>query len=184
MNPYFPSHENDSFAGVANASLLQALALRAPGGALAQAAAQAGMTQQGLYDASQLAAATRVEQKRGDDVMYGLDSFGQLPAGCVPGIVTTILVTPQKRHVPQRIIISENMANNFVVHDLRAGVEPILIVNGVISAAVFVQNSTTPPFRSVVMEVGNTFSINVENISGALARFTATVLGKYLPAGI
>ena len=131
-----------------------------------------------MHQASQLAGAAKVELARGDDVMYGLDSGA---ANVAAGATATITVTPQKRHIPQRITLSGNVANNFVITDIRSGVEPILITVGAISAAVFIQDSTVPPFRSVVMEVGMDFSITVTNVTGAAQRFTCTVLGKYLP---
>jgi hypothetical protein len=144
-------------------------------------AAEAGLAREGLYGQSRLSAAAKVELARGDDVMYGLDSGA---ANIAAGATATVTVTPQKRHVPQRIVMSANVANNFVVTDIRTGVEPILITVGAISAAIFIQDATTPPFRSVVSEVGMDFSITVTNITGANQRFTATVLGKHLPYGM
>ena len=110
--------------------------------------------------------------------MYGIDSTTTIAAGAT----ATLTVTPQKRHVPQRIVMSAVVAGNFVCTDIRAGVEPILATVGAISCAVFIQDATTPPFRAVVMEVGMDFSITVSNVTGAAERFTCTVIGKYLPS--
>lgn len=194
-NPYLATHELDSMGAAGqlgqlkmNPNLIAALAryqnggqtptLAAQSNVLGSLAAEVGVSKEGLYTASKLANAAKVELARGDDVMYGIDSGA---ANIAAAATATLTVTPQKRHIPQKIVLSANVANNFVVADIRAGVEPILITVGAISAAVFIQDSTIPPFRSVVMEVGMDFSITVTNVTGAAARFTATVLGKYLP---
>lgn len=172
-NPYFASHAYDSMGALAlNRAGVSA---RAP---MVDLGAEAGLSREGAYAASRLAGAAKVELARGDDLMYGIDSGA---ANIAANATATVTVTPQKRHIPQRIVMSTNMANNFLVNDIRSGVEPILATVGAISAAVFIQDASVPPFRSVIMEVGMDFSITVTNITGAAQRFTATVLGKYLP---
>lgn len=180
MNPYFSGHELDSMGQLTQAALAQRIGpMRQADAYAGSLAAAAGLTKEGLYQASKLAAAAKVEIARGDDVMYGVDSGANNIAA---GATATLTVTPQKRHIPQRIVLSANVANTFVINDIRSGVEPILITVGAMSAAVFIQDaSQTPPFRSVVMEVGMDFSIQVTNVTGSAARFTATVIGKYLP---
>lgn len=198
-NPYFPRHALDSMGNVAPSMARAsdynggpcspnpcAQPLWGPCGppdasraaALSTLAAEAGLTREGLYSASRLSAAAKVEIARGDDVMYGLDSGA---ANIAAGATATVTVTPQKRHIPTRITLSATVANNFVINDIRTGVEPILITVGAISAAIFIQDSTVPPFRSVVCEVGMDFSLTVTNVTGANQRFTCTVVGKYLP---
>ena len=177
MNPYWPSHETDSMGATFglphHAALVGAQSAQAGG-----LAAAAGLSKEGLYQATRLATAAKVELARGDDVMYGVDSGA---ANIAAAATATLTVTPQKRHIPQRITLTAAVAGNFVIGDIRSGVEPILATVGNISAAVFIQDSTVPPFRSVVMEVGMDFSITVTNVTGAAQRFTCTVLGKYLP---
>lgn len=182
-NPYLAGHELDSMGAINYRSALAALRggsqqLRPSSNGGANQILDAGLTKEGLYQASRMAAAAKVELARGDDLMYGIDSGA---ANIAAGATATLTVTPQKRHIPQKIVLSQTVANNFVVTDIRAGVEPILATVGAISAAVFIQDSYTPPFRAVVMEVGMDFSITVTNTTGGAARFTATVLGKYLP---
>lgn len=182
-NPYFPSHDTDSMGGaVPYAHLARLLNLGPQQGQITAqqgaAAAAAGLSKEGLQNASALSAAAKVELARGDDLMYGIDSGA---ANIAAGATATLTVTPQKRHVPQRIFMTAAVANNFVVNDIRSGVEPILATVGAISAAVFIQDATIPPFRSVIMEVGMDFSMTVTNVTGAPQRFTCTVLGKYLP---
>lgn len=179
MNPYFPTHQLDSMgAGPFGTSYTASLVNGARNQAAGDLAAAAGLSKEGLFAATKLASAAKVELARGDDVMYGVDTgAGGVPAGGT----ATITVTPQKRHIPQRITLTAAVAGNFVIGDIRSGVEPILATVGNISAAVFIQDSTVPPFRSVVMEVGMDFSITVTNVTGAVQRFTCTVLGKYLP---
>ena len=180
-NPYFPGHDNDSMGArfaMNRIPLRQGLGGIPGRAALGSLAEHAGLSKEGLFNASKLASAAKVELARGDDVMYGVDSGA---VNIAAAATATLTVTPQKRHIPQRIVLSANVANNFVVTDLRSGVEPILATVGAISAAVFIQDATTPPFRSVVMEVGMDFSITVTNVTGAAQRFTCTVLGKYLP---
>lgn len=185
---YGSGHGYDSMGAISYANALQALRGRLSYQAqtLSPAAlgrmdpgTAAGLSQAGLHEASALAAAAKVELARGDDIMYGIDSAA---VNIAAAATATLTVTPQKRHIPQRIVLSAATAANFVVNDLRVGVEPVLATTGAISAAVFIQDaSQTPPFRAVVCEVGMTVSIQVTNISGAAARFTCTVIGKYLP---
>lgn len=122
-------------------------------------------------------------QTHADDlvIVYGVDSGVTLiPAGAT----ATVTVTPQKRHIPERLVMSAAMAGNFLVTGIFAGVEPVLATTGPISAAIFVQDSTAQNFKSVIMDVGMDFSVGVTNISGADARFTATVVGKPVPPGL
>lgn len=131
-----------------------------------------------------VAAAARLptaELARGDDVIYGLDS-GTTPIAA--GATASLTTTPQKRHIPKRIFCSQIVANNFVLSDIRVGVEPVLATTANISLAVFVQDSTSPPFRAVICEIGMDFTVVVTNVGGAGARFVATVLGTYLPPNV
>ncbi len=113
---------------------------------------------------------------------YGVDS-GAAPLIGI-GLSATITVTPQKRHIPEKLVMSEAMASNFLITGIFAGVEPVLATTGPISSAMFVQDSTVSPFKSVIMDVGMDFSIGVTNISGATARFTTGVIGKPIPPGL
>jgi hypothetical protein len=122
-------------------------------------------------------------QRHSDDltVYYGVDSGAVLvPAGATANII----VTPQKRHIPEKLSLTEAMASAFLITGIFAGVEPVLATTGPISAAIFVQDSTAPAFKSVIMDVGMDFTVGVTNISGAPARFTTTVIGKPVPAGL
>jgi len=122
-------------------------------------------------------------QRHADDLstIYGVDSGAALiPAGAA----ALIVVTPQKRHIPERIVLSTAMAAAFIINSIDAGVESVLATTGPISAAIFVQDSTAGNFKSVIMDVGMDFSVGVTNISGAAARFTATVRGKPVPPGL
>lgn len=123
-------------------------------------------------------------QTHADDLstIYGVDSGGV--ALIAAAAAATITVTPQKRHIPERIVLSTPMAAAFIISGIFAGVEPVLATTGPISAAIFVQDSTSGNFKSVIMDVGMDFSIGVINISGAPARFTATVRGKPVPPGL
>lgn len=172
MNPYLSDSDeymfgaDDEYAGALNlkrfASLNKALSKRAP-----------GAVPPGLRAA--LGRAAQIEAYRGDDVIYGLD-FDSVPAGQTQAISSS----PQKRNVPQRIVVSQTVANNFVLSDIRVGVEPVLATTSALSMAIFVQDSTAPNFRAVVCEVGMDFTVEVTNVTGAAARFTATVVGAYI----
>jgi hypothetical protein len=122
--------------------------------------------------------AVLTEHARGDDIIYGLDSGA---AAIAAGVTVSISTTPQKRHIPKRIALTEAVANNFILSDLRVGVEPVLATTGNISLAIFVQNSTSPPFRAVLCEVGMDVTVVVTNVDAAAHRFTATVIGTYVP---
>lgn len=173
MNPYLSDGEadymfgEDEYAGALNlkrfAALNKAMAKR-PG---ALSAVPAGLR-------AALGRAAQIEAYRGDDVIYGLD--GTIAAGATAGISSS----PQKRNVPQRIVVSQTVANNFVLSDIRVGVEPVLATTQNLSMAIFVQDSTAPNFRAVVCEVGMDFTVEVTNVTGAAARFTATVVGAYI----
>ena len=115
-------------------------------------------------------------------LVYGVNS-GAAPL-IVAGATATIIVTPQKRHIPEKLVMSEAMAAAFLITGIFAGVEPVLATTGPISSAIFVQDSTAAHFKSVIMDVGMDFSVGVTNISGADARFTTTVVGKPVPAGL
>ena len=115
-------------------------------------------------------------------LVYGVDS-GAAPL-IVAGATATIIVTPKKRHIPEKLVMSEAMAAAFLITGIFAGVEPVLATTGPISSAIFVQDSTAAHFKSVIMDVGMDFSVGVTNISGADARFTTTVVGKPVPAGL
>ena len=122
-------------------------------------------------------------QQHADDlsIVYGVDSGAVLIA---VGATATITVTPQKRHIPEKLVLSEAIAGSFLINGIFAGVEPVLATTGAISAAIFVQDSTAGQFKSVIMDVGMDFSVQVTNISGAPARFTTTVVGKPIPPGL
>ena len=122
--------------------------------------------------------AQALEAARGDDVIFGLDSGS---AGIGAGVTAALSASPQKRNLPTRITVTSNMANNFVCSDIRVGVEPILATTSNISLAVFIEDSTAPNFRAVVNEVGMDFTMELTNITGATARFVATVVGVYVP---
>lgn len=177
MNPYLSDGEadymfgEDEYAGALNlkrfAALNKAMAKR-PG---ALQAVPAGLR-------AALGRAAQIEAYRGDDVIYGLDAL--VPASGAPGSTAAISSSPQKRNVPQRIVVSQTVANNFVLSDIRVGVEPVLATTQNLSMAIFVQDSTAPNFRAVVCEVGMDFTVEVTNVTGAAARFTATVVGAYI----
>ncbi len=110
---------------------------------------------------------------------FGVDSGGVLLIAA--GASATILVRPQKTMIPERLVMSETMAGNFLITDIDAGVESLLATTGPISAALFVQDSTVLALKSVMMTVGMDFSVGVTNITGAPLRFTTTVVGKPVP---
>lgn len=122
-------------------------------------------------------------QRHADDLThyYGVDSG---PALIGIGLTAQITVIPQKRHIPEKLSLTEAMASNFLITGIFAGVEPVLATTGPISAAIFIQDSTAPAFKSVIMDVGMQFTVGVTNISGAPARFTSTVMGKPVPPGL
>ncbi len=113
---------------------------------------------------------------------FGVDSGGvALIAGAASA---TILVRPQKQLIPERLVMSETMAANFLITDIDAGVESLLATTGPISAALFVQDSTVLALKSIVMTVGMDFSVGVTNITAAPLRFTTTVVGKPVPVTV
>lgn len=119
-----------------------------------------------------------MEVARGDDVYYGLDSGA---AGVAAATTASLSTTPQKRHIPKRMTVSAAVAGNFVISDIRVGVEPVLATTSNMSMAVFIQDATMPSFRAVVCEIGMDFTITVTNVTAVVQRFTAAVGGTYLP---
>ena len=179
MNPFLDSDsdyvfgaDDDSFGGNLNLKRFAALnkALQSKGGPKAAMQLPPGLR-------AALGRAAQIESYRGDDVIYGLDSgLTPIPAGNP----ATLSTSPQKRNIPTRLVMSQTVANNFVLSDIRVGVEPVLATTQALSMAIFVQDSTAPNFRAVVAEVGMDVSITVQNISGAGARFTSTIVGAYI----
>lgn len=198
----YPYLSEEAFAGVLNARMANLLKnknlARHLRQNMAQQAAASGATTRPLtinraalaslgrgvsssgVQAAQVAAlaANPVELARGDDVYYGLDSGS---AGVGAGTSASLSTTPQKRHIPKRLTVSSTVANNFVISDIRVGVEPVLATTSNMSMAIFIQDATTPSFRAVVCEIGMDFTVVVTNITSAAARFTAAVAGTYLP---
>lgn len=127
---------------------------------------------------NRLPLAVVTEHARGDDVIYGLDTGSTNVAAAATVSVST---TPQKRHIPKKISLTSTVAGNFILSDIRVGVEPVLATTGNISLAIFIQDSTSPPFRAVLCEVGMDFTVVVTNVNAAGQRFTATVIGTYVP---
>lgn len=177
MNPFlydsdseYMFGEDDSYGGQLNlkrfAALNKALTKGLPSGGKAQ-------IPQGLRAA--LGRASQIEAYRGDDVIYGLDA-----ASVAANQPQSISTSPQKRNIPTRLVVSQTVANNFVLSDIRVGVEPVLATTQNLSMAIFVQDSTAPNFRAVVAEVGMDVTVVVTNISGAAARFTGTIVGAYI----
>ena len=179
MNPFLYDSDSDyafgadedSFGGNINlkrfAALNKALTKQAGGKAGAAMALPPGLR-------AALGRAAQIEAYRGDDVIYGLDQV--VNAGDTQSLSTS----PQKRNVPTRLVVSQTVANSFVLSDIRVGVEPVLATTQNLSMAIFVQDSTAPNFRAVVCEVGMDFTATVTNITGANTRFTATIVGAYI----
>ena len=135
---------------------------------------------QGRQDAAQCVVCNSQIHADSLVTIYGVDSGAAL----IPAATTaTVTVTPQKRHIPEKLVMSEAIASAFLITGIFAGVEPVLATTGPISAAIFVQDSTSASFKSVIMDVGMDFSVGVTNITGAGARFTTTVVGKPVPPG-
>lgn len=128
-----------------------------------------------------LSKAAKIELARGDDVYFGVDSGAVL---ILAGATATITVSPQKRNIPEKMFLTAAVATAFLINDIRVGVDPVLATTGSISAAIFIQDSTSAVFRAVICEVGMDFSVTVENISAAAARFVSTVVGSWLPPGL
>lgn len=112
---------------------------------------------------------------------FGVDSGAVLIAAAG---AATITVSPQKRMIPERLYLTATQAANFLINSIDAGVESLLATTGAISAAIFIQNSELIALKSVVMDVGMTFSVAVTNIDVAAHRFTATATGKPVAAGV
>lgn len=167
----YPNNPYDSFGAATAAALLRqamtgAMPLAPTGAPAPMAGCGTGRTAQAL------------DALRGDDIYYGVDTGA---TNVNAGATATITVSPQVRHIPRRLVLSANVANNFVINDIRVGVNPVFATTGAISAAIFIQDSSAPDFRATVCDVGQDFSVQVTNITGAAQRFTATVLGRYLP---
>lgn len=131
-----------------------------------------------IQDAAAMTVAA--QQKHADSLVtaYGVDSGTVL----IPnGTTANIIVTPQVKHIPEKLVLTTAIANNFLITGIFAGVNPLLATTGPITAALFIQDSTTPALKSMVMPVGMDLTVGVQNISGADARFTAAVVGKPVP---
>jgi hypothetical protein len=108
-------------------------------------------------------------------VVYGFDSGAVAVAAAATAVIT---VAPQRRHIPERLVVGAAVAANFVIADIRIGVDPVLATTGLISAASFLPDSTVNAFKSVVCEVGTDVTVSVTNISAAGARFIGNIHGR------
>lgn len=175
-NPYLPRSDFDSMAGLSpyKASIANRVQrASAPQRLGAQIARQQPMPVHVAAPAAQYTPAEMFELARGDESPIGMDSGTVLiPAGAS----ATVFTSPQKPCIPSRMVLTDAIANSFIMLSLTVGVEPIFLTNGVaVSLAAFVPSSTVAEFRSVLCHVGNSISATVTNIGGAPARFVATI---------
>lgn len=108
---------------------------------------------------------------------FGIDSGG---AALIPAAGTaTVTVSPQVVCVPERLVMTDAMANTFGINGIFSGIQPILATTGLMSAAMFVQDSTMVAFKSVTVTPGMDFTVQVTNVGlGAAARFLSGVAAK------
>lgn len=104
------------------------------------------------------------------DHLYGFDS-GVVAAGATALIVTE----PQLRNQPRRLFLTEAVATNFLIRDIRVGVMPLLATTGPISAACFTPAALVPNFKRLICEVNQQVTVEVQNITAADQRFLATM---------
>ena len=176
-NPYIPGSDYDSMAGL---SPYKAQALNR---AMSRQSVQRGisiarpqvrpMLRPQPAQEDRMSPAELFELARGDESPIGMDSGTVLiPAGAS----ATVFTSPQKPCIPSRMVLTDAIANAFIMLSLVVGVEPIFLTNGVaVSLAAFTPQSTVAEFRSVLCHVGNSISATITNISGAPARFVATI---------
>jgi len=182
-NPYLRGSDYDSMAGVSpyKTSIANRIQRALPARAVAAARPMmqpAGPAMHPVYahpaqHPAQYSPAEMFEMARGDESPIGMDSGTVLiPAGAS----ATVFTSPQKPCIPSRMVLTDAIANTFIMLSLTVGVEPIFLTNGVaVSLAAFTPQSTVAEFRSVLCHVGNSISATITNIGGASARFVATI---------
>lgn len=113
---------------------------------------------------------------------FGVDSGAAALIGA--GATVNVVSQPQKNIIAERFWLSAATAASFVIVDIRAGVEPILITTDPVPGAMFEKDSNAPYFKAVPITVGMTFTIQVQNVGAAAARFITSVSGKPFRAAI
>lgn len=109
------------------------------------------------------------------DHFYGLIS-ALIPAAGAAGSTGVLITTqPQVRNQPRRLFLTETVADNFLINDIKVGQISLLATPGAISASVFVPNAICPDFRRQICEVSQFVTVEVSNVSGAAATFASTM---------
>jgi len=125
-----------------------------------------------------LTPADLVELAKGDANIFGMDSG---TVGIAAGTTVTISAQPQKDCVPIRLIVSDTLADTFSINQMQVGVDNIMITPGTpCSLAAFTAGSFAPDFRAQRLRAPISFSVTVTNLSGAPARFLASVFAIFL----
>ena len=99
--------------------------------------------------------------------------------GIPAGARATITITVRERHFPLRYVVDASSANKFLIHELHAGVEPLILGAGPLSGGVFLAEQVSPiQLKHVLMETGMDASVDVINLTGTPQSFRSALIGR------
>lgn len=103
----------------------------------------------------------------------GFDSVVTIAAGASAVIESS----PQVEFRPERLVVPDSIAGSFLIQDLKVGKNSQFISNDPIPAEAFQTDATNVVLRMDSAKISQIISITVNNISGAAARFFASLMG-------
>lgn len=96
------------------------------------------------------------------------------------GGVATITASPQVTFRPERFIVPRSIAPNWLINQIVIGKNPQLVSVGQVPADTFTEDSIDTGLGMDTANVGQLISLQVQNISGAIADFRATMIGPVI----
>ena len=107
-------------------------------------------------------------------VPLGVDSGPVLIAA---GATVEIEQTPQVKFRPERLTVTDTIADFFLINDIKVGKDSMLPSTDPITASVFKSAATDVQLAFKTCQIGQKIVISVTNVDVAAHRFTAAFLG-------
>lgn len=111
-------------------------------------------------------------EKMRENVM-GLDSVSTIAAAATANVGGN----PQVTFRPDRLVIPATIAASFLLNSFTVGRLPQFVNNTAVPAEAFTQAGVGVRLKGDTAQISQTINLNVTNISGAAARFTAALIG-------
>lgn len=107
------------------------------------------------------------------EIPLGFDSGANIAAGAT----ATISTNPQVLFRPQRFVVPASIASSFTVDDIKIGNQSMFPNSTPNPAETFSQLGVGVGMKLRTAQIAMAVSVDVTNISGAAARFRATMIG-------